>query len=120
MKSKLCICLLLLPFVLLFVFVACNKADHSDTDQTGTSFDTSNFTTNSTKCFPPNYGDSILYLKPKAGGDFFVQPLNNTGIQGTWFSWPQGLSINQTNGTINLSQSETGVRYNVGFVKYNT
>jgi hypothetical protein len=121
MKSKLCTCLFLLPFVLLLVFVACNKADHSDTDQTGTSVDTSTFSTSSSQCpNAPNYGDSILYLKPKTGGDFFAQPTNNNGIQGTWLCWPEGLSLNQANGTINLSKSETGVRYKIGFVKKNT
>jgi hypothetical protein len=121
MKSKQSTCSVLLPFVLLLVFVACNKADHSDTDQGEITNDTSTFSTSLTQCpNAPKYGDSILYLQPKAGGDFFADPINNTGIQGTYLSWPEGLSINRSNGTINLSKSETGVRYKIAFVKKNT
>jgi hypothetical protein len=61
-----------------------------------------------------------VYLKPKKGGDFFASPVNNIGIDGTYFSWPEGLKINRNTGAINLSQSETGVRYNVAFVKKGT
>jgi hypothetical protein len=49
-----------------------------------------------------------------------VQPVNNAGIQGTYLSWPEGLKINRNNGAINLSQSETGVRYNIAFIKKGT
>jgi hypothetical protein len=120
MKSKQSTSSVLLPFVLLLVFVACNKSDHSDADQEETATDTA-ISLTSTQCpNAPQYGDSILYLKPKAGGDFFADPINNTGIQGTYLSWPEGLSINRNNGTINLSKSETGVRYKIAFVKKNT
>jgi hypothetical protein len=120
MKSKQSTCSVLLPFVTLLVFVACNKSDHSDEDQGEATPDTTVSLT-STQCpNAPKYGDSILYLKPKAGGDFFADPINNNGIQGTYLSWPEGLSINRSNGTINLSKSETGVRYKIAFVKKNT
>ena len=121
MKSKQSACsTLLLPFVLLLVFVACNKADHADSDPEKDSDDNTNTFISSTCPNAPNYGDSILYLKPKAGGDFFVSPINNSGVQGTYLSWPEGLKINQNSGVINLSQSETGVRYKVAFVKSGT
>ncbi|OQP59975.1 hypothetical protein A3860_35630 [Niastella vici] len=125
MKSKLSYCSTLLPFVLLFAFVACNKADHTD-PAVEESVDTSTtnttlLTSTTTSClYAPNYGDSILYKKPTQSGDFFVAPLNNSGIDGTWLSWPDGLSMNRTTGVLNLSQSETGVRYNVAFVKKGT
>jgi hypothetical protein len=121
MKSKQSTCLALLPFVLLLVFVACNKTDHSDADQEESTKGTNTVLTTTSQCpNAPQYGDSILYLKPKAGGDFFADPINNTGLQGTYLSWPEGLSINRSNGSINLSKSETGVRYNIAFIKKNT
>ena len=124
MKSKLYIGSSLLPFVLLLVFVACNKADrHSEEeDQPEEVVNASTVLSNSaTLCAnAPNYGDSILFPQPKIGGDFFATPINNTGITGTYLSWPEGLKINRTTGAINLSQSETGVRYLVGFVKQGT
>jgi hypothetical protein len=133
MKSKLRICSTLLPFVLLLAFVACNKSDHANNDQEEISGDTttntfttstpgtSPSTTGTTSCpNAPSYGDSIVYPRPKAGGDFFALPNNNTGVQGTYLSWPEGLRINPNSGAINLSQSETGVRYKVAFVKKGT
>jgi len=120
MKSKLCIRLLLLPFVLLLLFVACNKGDHSDTaDPVDPSTNTNTFTTTTnTPCAnAPDYGDSILYLQPKNNGDYIVEPVNNAGKQGTYLSWPEGLDINPATGAINVTESETGVRYQVGFVK---
>jgi hypothetical protein len=121
MKSKLCISLLLLPFVLLYVFVACNKADHSNSDSTGTPTDTNTFTTNTITQCPnaPNYGDSIIFLQP-VNGQYTVQPVNNTGVLGTYLSWPEGLDLDKNSGVINVSKSETGVRYKIAFVKKNT
>jgi hypothetical protein len=125
MKSKLYIGSSLLPFVLLLVFVACNKGDrHSEEDDqpeeevlnAGTQL--SNSTTLCSNA--PNYGDSIVFPQPRIGGDFFVTPINNTGVTGTYLSWPEGLRLNRTTGAINLSQSETGVRYLIGFVKQGT
>jgi hypothetical protein len=41
--------------------------------------------------------------------------LNELG-QGKYVAWPQGLVIDPQTGVIDLSKSETGARYNVGFV----
>lgn len=114
----------MLPFVLLLAFVACNKADHNDTaveESTDTTSSNTTLSTTTRSCsYAPNYGDSILYKKPTQGGDFFVSPLNNSGVAGTWLSWPDGLIMNRTTGVLNLSQSETGIRYTVAFVKQGT
>lgn len=65
----------------------------------------------------PSYGDSVIFLQPTSPGqDYVVQPVNNPG-PGKYFSWPEGMVIDPNTGAINVSQSETGVRYNVGFVK---
>lgn len=115
----------------LLIYVACNKSAQPDenpnvtnsTDSTNSTindstFDTNNLLVNSSTCSgAPNYGDSIVYLKPKNGGDFFATPVNNVGVDGTYLSWPEGLKINRNTGAINLSQSETGVRYNIAFIK---
>ena len=39
---------------------------------------------------------------------------------GTYLSWPDGLKINSDTGAINLTQSETGQRYSIAFVKNGT
>jgi len=45
--------------------------------------------------------------------------LNDT-LPGKWFSWPEGLALDSTNGNINVSQSETGERYKIAYVKNGT
>jgi len=127
MKSKLSSCSTLLPFVLLLAFVACNKAGRTINDKEETEDTSTNTTsltssgTNTTTCpYAPNYGDTILYKKPTQGGDFFVSPVNNSGVAGSWLSWPDGLNMNRTTGVLNLAQSETGIRYKVAFVKQGT
>ena len=60
-----------------------------------------------------NYGDSILYLKNQAD-DYLVSP--NTTASGQYFAFPDGLNIDQNTGVINVTKSETGLRYRVSFV----
>lgn len=126
MKSKQSYGISLLSFVLLLLAIACNKADHTDSESEditrGEEVVNANplTGTNPTCMDAPNYGDTILFTKPSTGGDFFVNPINNSGVQGTYLSWPEGLMLNRTTGAINLSQSETGVRYKVAFVKKGT
>jgi hypothetical protein len=125
MKSKLYTVYSLLSFVSVLVAVACNKADQHKEETEEQTEEVVNESTllapNAATCpNAPYYGDSILYPQPKAGGDFFAAPVNNTGLQGTYLSWPEGLIMNRTTGSINLSQSETGVRYRIAFVKKGT
>src|SRR5688500_5376935 len=93
MKSKSCTCFLFLSFVLLLVVFACNKGENADDDlnpdnptnpsSTDSTFDGKNLSVNAATCpSAPNYGDSIVYLKPRNGGDFFADPVNNIGVQG--------------------------------------
>jgi len=128
MKSRLCTCLLLLSSLVVFIdFVACNKANRSDKDPEtntnppgDTTINANTLLTNNNQCpNAPNYGDSIIYLQPKSG-DYNLEPINNLGIQGTYLSWPEGLTLNKNTGEINLSKSETGVRYVIAFIKKGT
>ena len=68
--------------------------------------------------YSPDYGDSILY--PQPGADYIAAPLNNIGIAGKYFGWPDGLSLNSSTGAIDVTKSISGVRYAVGFVKNGT
>lgn len=60
-----------------------------------------------------SYGDSILYLKP-VSGDYIVYPT----IQrpGTYSGFPEGIEIDDVTGAINISKSETGLRYRITHV----
>ncbi|MBO9201918.1 MULTISPECIES: hypothetical protein [Niastella] len=136
MKSILSVRITLLHCILVLVIVACNKVDHAEdapgqnqnntTNATDSSITDSTYTinyppVNVTTCpSAPNYGDSIVFIKPKLGADFILDPVNNKGTSGTYLSWPEGLQLNQNTGAINLSKSETGIRYNIAFIKKGT
>ena len=68
--------------------------------------------------YAPDYGDSLIYPQP-TGNDYIIQPVNNPGA-GKYFSWPQGLVIDSLTGAINVTKSETGERFAIGFVKNGT
>jgi len=57
-----------------------------------------------------SYGDSILYLRPSAG-DYIVHP--TTHRNGTYSGFPEGIEIDDNTGAINVSDSETGLRYRI-------
>jgi len=86
----------IVPFLLLLmglsVFFSCKK---STVDQPAGPYTLS-------------YGDSIIYLKPSAG-DYIVTPVETR--PGTYTGFPEGIQIDETTGAINVSKSETGLRY---------
>jgi hypothetical protein len=57
-----------------------------------------------------SYGDSIIYLKATAG-DYIVNPI--TVKPGVYSGFPDGIEIDGTTGAINVSKSETGLRYRI-------
>lgn len=63
----------------------------------------------------PIYGDTIIFTQPTNGADYIVNPVNNPG-QGKYFAWPQGMVIDVNTGAIDLTKSETGMKYAIGFV----
>jgi len=70
--------------------------------------------------YAPDYGDTIIYPQPSSGNnDYIVSPVNNPG-PGTYLSWPAGLAINSSTGAIDVTQSDAGERFDIGFVKSGT
>jgi hypothetical protein len=70
--------------------------------------------------YSPDYGDSIIYPQTASGNnDYIVTPVNNPG-PGTYMSWPEGLAINSSTGAIDVTQSDAGERFDIGFVKNGT
>src|SRR5664279_1160019 len=69
--------------------------------------------------YAPDYGDSIIYPQTTTGSDYIVSPVNNPG-PGTYMSWPDGLAINSSTGSIDVTQSDAGERFDIGFVKSGT
>ena len=124
---------LVVAVTLLFSFAACRKAITDDSKETAASTLTSGKKTDTadsthiaypknplTGCFPaPLYGDSVIYPQPTGGSDNIISLVNDPG-PGHYFSWPAGLSLNEHSGAINISKSETGQRYAIGYVKDGT
>lgn len=57
-----------------------------------------------------SYGDSIIYLKP-VSGDYIINPLVHR--EGIYSGFPDGIEIDDITGAINVSKSETGLRYRI-------
>lgn len=87
----------LLPVLLGSVLiVSCSKSTGTGAEDTGP--------------YTLSYGDSILYMRP-AAGDYIVAPLKHRA--GTYTGFPEGIEIDETTGAINVSTSETGLRYRI-------
>jgi hypothetical protein len=67
----------------------------------------------------PIYGDTIVYPQPTNGSDYIINPVNNPG-PGKYLSWPVGMVLDSTTGAIDLTASETGLKYILGFVASGT
>ena len=63
----------------------------------------------------PFYGDSVFYVQGDEVSAYIFRPQNQLG-SGTYVSWPAGLSMDPHTGVIDVSKSEPGSLYNVGFV----
>src|SRR5689334_21456088 len=57
-----------------------------------------------------SYGDSIVFLKNQSS-DYIIYPTEHRG--GTYSAFPEGIEIDENTGSINVSKSETGLRYRV-------
>ncbi len=57
-----------------------------------------------------SYGDSILYLRPQSD-DYIVYPTQVR--EGTYTGFPEGIEIDDNTGAINVTDSETGLRYRI-------
>lgn len=112
MIKKLLMPALFISLVLLALFFSCRKLQQPDS-----SANIKPYSLKTGSCQLPDYGDSILFPKWKGPhNDYKVSPKNNK-LTGTWFAWPEGLVIDRNTGEINVSASETGIRYKIGFTE---
>lgn len=63
----------------------------------------------------PLYKESLLYNKSGSSNDFIVKAENE--LRGKYYSWPKGLHLDSITGAINVSASQGGIKYTVGFVQ---
>lgn len=59
-----------------------------------------------------NYGDSIFYLQNQSS-DYIITPTQSK--PGIYTGFPEGIDIDENTGAINISKSETGLRYRITF-----
>lgn len=67
----------------------------------------------------PIYGDTIIFPQPTNGSDYIFNVVNSPGT-GKYVVWPQGMVYDSLTGAINVTRSETGMQYVVGFIKDGT
>lgn len=82
-----------LTLLLSIAFISCDKGEQGQTGQ-----------------YNLNYGDSIIYLKAQSS-DYIVYPSEHRA--GTYSGFPEGIEIDENTGAINVSKSETGLRYRI-------
>jgi hypothetical protein len=88
-------------FCLCLFVLGCNKTN------------TSNATPNPTAPKSLSYGDSVFYLANQST-DYSVSP--QISVTGTYSAFPDGLNLDQNTGVIDVSKSETGLKYRISFV----
>lgn len=60
-----------------------------------------------------DYGDSIFYLNNNSSSDYIITPAQSGN--GKYQGYPEGIVIDANTGAINISKSETGLRYLISF-----
>lgn len=88
--------LFLLALSAITIIVACTKNNTEETLPTGV--------------YKIRYNDSIFYQR-NSGSDYIISPMN--AQPGTYEAFPEGLEIDEKSGAINISESETGLRYKI-------
>jgi hypothetical protein len=117
-----------LALLCLVLIVACNPNlidddilpdDSSSTSnpQTSTGQSSTQTATGTKKCDLIAYSDTLFFLE-NLKDDLKIKPLVKR--DGEYGAFPEGLEINESHGEINVTKSESGLRYTVFFVPKNT
>jgi hypothetical protein len=60
-----------------------------------------------------SYGADVLYMKNVTGPQIFTP---NQTRPGKYIGFPEGIELNPNTGTIDIAESETGLRYKISFI----
>ena len=99
---------------LLIAFGSCEKESLTDTAPIAP---TGALRVDPASCTAFRYADTIFYLRDQRE-NYIVEPVK--GLSGTYGASPAGLAINASTGAINVTKSETGLRYRVHYVRAGT
>ena len=103
MASRISTTLLLLFFS--GILFSCSKSDGTPATTTPPVLVPSGYTL--------SYEDSIFFLQDQAA-DYIVSPKQT--LAGSYSGFPEGIEIDGKTGAINVSKSETGLRYRISFI----
>ena len=96
----------ILVIILLIAAISCKKDNNAATNP---------------PVVPPqlsiSYGDSIFYLNPQVT-DYVISPVKVQS--GQYLGYPDGIDMDTKTGEINVSKSETGLRYRITFIPEGT
>lgn len=101
-------------FFLLMAFGSCEKESLTGT---APAVPTAGSRVGAASCTALDYAETIIYLRKQMKGqvqDYIVAPV--TALPGTYGASPEGLVINPLTGAINVTLSETGLRYRLYYV----
>lgn len=108
-----------IPLILLVILFSCHK--ETAVSGAGASINSNEFNrTNSllaNSCDQFVYSDTIFF-PAELPNDYIVKPLYP--LTGKFGAFPDGLKINQKNGNIDITESETGLKYLIWFVPTGT
>jgi hypothetical protein len=102
---------LILAALMLVNLWACQKAlpeeELPQSERTGSS--------NSNSGSRLSYGDTLFYLRNQPG-DYTIMPVSRPAAPGIFKAIPQGLVIDSVSGRVNVTRSETGLRYKIFYL----
>lgn len=116
------ISILCCPIVLTAVLYGCSKKnDNVIAPETESSLEKNKLSelTIPGASLAPDYGDTIFCYKWNDGKDFKISPINKAG-KGKYVSKPDGLVLDENTGEINVTKSESGMGFKIGFIPYGT
>ena len=93
----------ILFFIFTLAFFACSKSNQSGSSTPGPGATPDNL----------DYGDTVFYLSTQ-NQDYIVYPKKLES--GRYSAYPEGIDLDQNTGAINVSKSETGLKYHVSFI----
>ena len=108
MRSK----LLIIFSVVCTLLYGCKKGATPAEDNSGGGSGQGNPTAGTVRL---SYGDSLFFLKNNAS-IYNILPVSRPAVTGKFKAFPVGLLLDSITGNINISQSETGVRYKIYYL----
>lgn len=88
--------------LVIFMAISCSKTSNAPSGPQG----------NGPAIDSLSYGDSVFYLSIQAG-DYVVYPAKQRS--GRYSAYPEGIDLDENSGAINVTKSETGLKYKVSF-----